>query len=201
MISAEYTFIMQQDYYYQKIEADYLSKISIFELKKDGLLKTCYSTRNITWNRNGKICERVDLEVNPVKNLKGYFHGKEVARDGFVRFKHQNYDYNINLCTTDCNYGRFRYWFICPICSKRVGVVYLRGGLFACRHCQCLTYESRKLSGHWKQLGRIISNKEMKVLRKDFKRKFYNGIPTRKFRRYIKAKIRMGEIYRSMGFY
>ena len=48
----------------------------------------------------------------------------------------------INLTTTDCNYGGFRYWFVCPGCGLRVGTLYKKPleWLWRCRHCQELNY-------------------------------------------------------------
>jgi hypothetical protein len=59
-------------------------------------------------------------------------------------------DYGISLSTTPCNFGGFRYWFICPLerrgvpCGRRVGKLYLppNGFYFGCRHCYNLTYRS-----------------------------------------------------------
>ena len=56
----------------------------------------------------------------------------------------------IELTTTDCNYGRFRYWFVCPVvkdgvyCGNRCAKLYLPPGgqYFGCRECYDLTYES-----------------------------------------------------------
>lgn len=56
----------------------------------------------------------------------------------------------IRITSTPCFLGGQRYWFLCPavvegvLCENRVGVLYLppAGGLFACRHCWGLTYES-----------------------------------------------------------
>lgn len=41
------------------------------------------------------------------------------------------------------NYGGRRPWFRCPRCSRRVGVLYFRGGEFTCRHCSGLKYKSK----------------------------------------------------------
>lgn len=54
--------------------------------------------------------------------------------------------YDIRLDTTPYNYGGKRYWFLCPVCGKRVGKLYLlpEGRYFACRACNNLTYRSSK---------------------------------------------------------
>lgn len=62
-----------------------------------------------------------------------------------------DYDYEVQLATTPCNFGGVRYWFICPLskngiyCGRRVAKLYEpRGAVyFGCRRCHNLTYESR----------------------------------------------------------
>lgn len=57
--------------------------------------------------------------------------------------------YWVRLDQTPCNYGGHRSWFVCPNCSKRVGVLYLRGKYFICRKCSNLNYASSQESGNW----------------------------------------------------
>ena len=47
------------------------------------------------------------------------------------------------LDTTPCTLGGNRSWFICPVCARRVAVIYGAGRLFACRHCKGLAYTSQ----------------------------------------------------------
>lgn len=70
--------------------------------------------------------------------------------------------YAISLSTTPCNFGGFRYWFICPLekhgipCNRRVGKLYLppNGIYFGCRHCYNLTY--RSCQQHDSRVGAIL---------------------------------------------
>ena len=56
----------------------------------------------------------------------------------------------IDIVTTPCNFGGYRYWFVCPLfasgeyCGRRVGKIYLPPGgrYYGCRHCYDLTYTS-----------------------------------------------------------
>jgi hypothetical protein len=65
-------------------------------------------------------------------------------------------DYDIKLDRTPCNYGNWRYWWICPLwhdgraCGRRCSVLYLPFGAtyFGCRICYDLTYESCRHSGN-----------------------------------------------------
>ena len=61
-----------------------------------------------------------------------------------------------------CNFGGYRWWFICPlvvngnVCGRRVGALYLGGEeYFGCRHCYNLTYECQKESynKYFEELG------------------------------------------------
>lgn len=51
----------------------------------------------------------------------------------------------VGLTKTRCNYGGFRFWFICPGCFRRVAVVYLSGDV-RCRRCHGLVYSSERES-------------------------------------------------------
>lgn len=48
---------------------------------------------------------------------------------------------------TPCNFGGYRYWFLCPGCGRRVAILYAAGKYFLCRHCYRLTYASSQESG------------------------------------------------------
>ena len=50
---------------------------------------------------------------------------------------------NIRVTSTPCNYGKHRYWFLCPNhgCGKRIAKLYLADGVFHCRHCHKLNYQ------------------------------------------------------------
>lgn len=52
------------------------------------------------------------------------------------------YRYNIELLKTPCNYGGYRYWWSCPQCCKRVGVLYC-AGIYVCRHCIGANYQTQ----------------------------------------------------------
>ena len=61
-----------------------------------------------------------------------------------VSYKHRgkHHSYNIELAKTLCNCGNYRYWFLCPSCSKRTGVLYCAGS-YVCRHCIGANYHSQ----------------------------------------------------------
>lgn len=53
-------------------------------------------------------------------------------------------EYSVSLDWTPCTYGGLRPWFRCPAvgCGRRVAILY-GGGVFACRHCHGLNYETQ----------------------------------------------------------
>lgn len=56
------------------------------------------------------------------------------------------YSYIISIDKQACNYGGFRYFFKCPLCHKRMRILYLgEQSVFLCRKCLNLSYLSQRL--------------------------------------------------------
>lgn len=147
-----------------RIAADYLVRVDISTLYKFG----AHSGGGFGWESS------IEVEVS-TWNPERYF----------IRLKYREFEYDVPLITTPCNYGGTRYWFECLFCQRRVGVLYLRADIFACRHCQFLTYESKLVSGHLKRIGRIISLPELEEAENKVKRIYYNGKPTKNYIRFL----------------
>lgn len=64
--------------------------------------------------------------------------------------------YAIPVEWTSCHLGGSRPWFRCPAeaCARRVAILYLKTGMFLCRHCHNLSYSSQKES----DTDRLASN-------------------------------------------
>lgn len=109
-------------------------------------------------------------------------------------------DFKIPLTTTPCKYGGVRYWFICPLskngqyCGRRVGVIYSIGKWFGCRHCGEIAYSKQMEGGKYRWNG--VSIPDLEKAEKEIKRYYYNGKPTRKYKRYMRLndKFEMGWI-------
>lgn len=52
------------------------------------------------------------------------------------------YRYSIQLSKSACHYGSYRYWWLCPKCSKRTSVLYCAGS-YVCRDCIGANYHSQ----------------------------------------------------------
>ena len=64
-------------------------------------------------------------------------------------------EYPVYLNWSPCNYGGKRPWFLCPArgCGRRVAVLY-GGGVFACRQCHQLAYQSQRDAKYERALTR-----------------------------------------------
>jgi hypothetical protein len=66
------------------------------------------------------------------------------AKNIEVSYTHHSkpYQYSIQLTKTSCNYGGYRYWWLCPKCHHRTSTLYC-AGLYVCRHCIGANYGSQ----------------------------------------------------------
>ena len=67
----------------------------------------------------------------------------------------RNMEYPVSITWTPCHYGGARAWFICPErgCGRRVAILY-GGGVFACRQCYQLVYDSQRWTAHDRALAK-----------------------------------------------
>lgn len=178
--------------YSNKTEVDSLKKIPIAFLKKHHYFDNGWHSGTITWSRSGEETGNVSIQSEISENEK-YFRIIYTQTDNYTGEK-KDFDYKIPLTTTPCNFRGVRYWFICPwykngvYCGRRVGVLYKNGDYFACRHCYNLTYESCNENKRFRNGAFGILSKSWKAeeYEKIIKRRFYNGKPTRKYRKYLK---------------
>jgi len=85
-----------------------------------------------------------------------------------LTYRHRRYDeewkdeeYPVRLEWTPCNYGGSRPWFRCPAmgCGRRIAVLY-GSGIFACRQCHRLAYESQREPAYSRALSRMQAIRE-----------------------------------------
>lgn len=62
--------------------------------------------------------------------------------------------YAIKVNKQPCNFGGFRFYFYCPICTKRMQKLYGLCGLYLCRKCLNLGYESQRMAPSLRYLHR-----------------------------------------------
>ena len=189
---------MGRYYWSKKEEADSLKQVSVSFLRKHGYFNTGWYSGTITWSRNGKETGNINIQ-SFISNNEQYVKFIYTQTDNNTGEK-KDLDYKIPLTTTPCYFGGKRYWFVCPwhtngvYCGKRVGVLYLSGKYFACRHCHNLTYNSRNENRkykHYPLFAVLDGYKKAEEIEKQIKRRFYAGKPTRKQRRLDRHYTRM----------
>ncbi len=114
-----------------KAKAEQSLPLDVRAMHHRGILRRSYSgTWSWTWN-NGESAGSIGYEFDNDSLLLRY------AIDGQSRVQH------VRVVRTRCHYGGSRPWFCCPVCNRRVAVLYHRGGRFACRRCQRVAYLSQ----------------------------------------------------------
>ena len=126
--------------------SDYL-RLDVRWLQRAGDLVPGRSN-TLEWSQNGKPCDTITVicEFNSI--LLSYNH-----RRWADPWKHE--EYRVNIDWTPCHYGGRRPWFLCPAagCARRVAVLY-GPGIFACRQCRHLTYETQRKSAYSRAIWR-----------------------------------------------
>ena len=118
-----------------KFKAEQLLRVEIGRWHRGGQLRAgCSFT--CSWHRGDEQTGSISVRVHGAESLGlHYMVGSgDQRRDG---------SQTIRLAHTACNYGNSRPWFACPVCQRRSGVLYMRAGRFACRHCQRVSYSSQ----------------------------------------------------------
>ena|ERR1017187_9164023 len=127
------------------------TRLDIYYLSRNGNLRAgSYST--VRWSRNGRESASISVRSN-IDSIVLSYRRKFSGSDEW-----KSEEYPVYLDWTRCNYGGRRPWFLCPArgCGRRVAVLY-GGGIFACRQCHQLVYESQREQPHYRALRRAQS--------------------------------------------
>jgi hypothetical protein len=75
--------------------------------------------------------------------LKGY---RIKFKKIFLRSEIETIGLNIELITSKTKYNGIRFWFACPICKNRVGIIYQHplNQMIGCRRCLNLDYRNHQ---------------------------------------------------------
>jgi len=90
--------------------------VDIRRLARDGLL-TPGNSFSWEWTRDSKLLSTIGLVTGDGFILFGY----QLQRRGGDWTPVSQHAYTV---TTPCHYGGARHWFICPLCGKRVALLY-----------------------------------------------------------------------------
>jgi hypothetical protein len=133
-----------------RAKAEQLCRISVNGLRRTGRLQID-GEFPWSWRAGNQPAGSMTICVTAGERLAFKYR---MTSDGQSR----DYSIPVKLLTSACNYGGSRYWFGCPICAKRVGVLYLRFKRFACRHCQQVAHSSQSEDAHgrtWRETWRL----------------------------------------------
>lgn len=104
-----------------------------------------------SWHRGSERAGSVSVSVYPPHGLKLEYTLK-------VSGNQQTVNSPIALESVPCRFGGRRLWFACPCCGRRVALLYLRWGRFACRACQRVAYASQsedEIGRMWRKQSRL----------------------------------------------
>ncbi|NTV51279.1 MAG: hypothetical protein HGA69_00380 [Desulfobulbaceae bacterium] len=124
-------------HYGSKSTTDDYRALDVRRLQRDGLLNPGLSY-NLQWLRRNEVVANIGIRTEKDRINLSYRRRNEGE-------EWQDMNYPVYLEYTACNYGGRRAWFRCPAigCGRRVAKLY-SGGIFACRHCYRLAYESQR---------------------------------------------------------
>lgn len=90
------------------------------------------------------ISEYLKLARNEIKKV--FLHSK-MEIDGYE---------DIELVSAKTGISGIRYWFKCPICKRKAGIIYKHpvNQLIGCRKCLNLEYKSRRFKGMLENLAK-----------------------------------------------
>ena len=123
------------------------------------MVESCQSIDVLHWNRLGYF--RYSPWFSWVRTRDGERLASVAIRHHSVILKYRNRSYGedwsdveqwVTIAWTPCRFGGERPWLVCSAesngvdCGRRVTKLYSVGGLFACRHCHRLAYESQQES-------------------------------------------------------
>jgi len=185
-----------------KSTAENSHALSIFWLNKHGYLDKDYSYKSgiITWTSG--FGNKSNVAFSIVKDDWGTTEEKiciELKYTHTDRWTNEksDMDFKIPIATTSCNYGGKRYWFVCPLtkneqyCGRQVGVIYSIDKWFGCRHCGEIAYNSQMSGGRFR--GSSVCVPDIEKAEQEVKRYYYNGKPTRKYRRVMRLNKKLDQ--------
>jgi hypothetical protein len=148
------------------------TRLTLDDLKRLGYLQkdSYYRSGLITLKRGDEETGSYNLAVSleyPGTLSEGTFYRNGRAVDyryqkgGFIKFDYRldgepvKYQHYLELFP--CHLGGHKLFIRCRHCNRRVTALYFKGGYYACRHCQGLTYEARQRHrGPFETLGRAL---------------------------------------------
>ena len=127
--------------------------IDVRRWNREGRLRAgqCFSS---SWTRGGAPSGSISVQTETDAVLLTF------RRRSWEDTDWQSVEQRVPITWTACHFGGRRPWFRCPgctggqYCGRRVALLYVASGLFACRRCYGLAYESQQEAVHYRWLGK-----------------------------------------------
>lgn len=111
--------------------------LDIRKLNRSGLLQPGHSF-GWQWTINDRPVGNIQIRVQADHVVLAYKYRPQCNAEWQDVWQH------VYLERTPCHLGGARCWWICPICRRRVAILYGPGKHYACRHCYKLVYECQR---------------------------------------------------------
>lgn len=123
-----------------KVISEETCKLNISMFNERGYLDASTSFVTVSWRKRSGTIKSIAAIVEISDGSAGMrFDYTATLPNGDVRIVASS----ARLVSTPCNFGGWRYWFLCPICERRVGILYLKEYNIECRICANIGYESQ----------------------------------------------------------
>ena len=188
--------------------AESTNRITTVFLKEHGYLpqEESYKAGRIIWTSSSGW----QNDINTIVQTSG--KEPETIDTSYIRLSYvvnaRSFDektdmnYKMPIVTTPCNYGGKRYWFICNLsknsvyCGRRVGVLYPISKYFGCRYCAEVAYVAQFQGGRFRTSS--VCEPDVERAYMDIKTFYYNGKPTRRYKRYLRLRDKMDMSWNKM---
>ena len=168
----------------REVEETKILDINIFK----SVCKRGSDTGDYRWWLDGTPNGKIGYSIKMYDDKSGILDLSYIILSHSDSIEDKHFNYSIEICSTKCNYGGYRYWMRCPLihngvkCNRRVEKLYLGPDCdyFGCRHCLDLTYESKSKNYHLRKLYGFTKVYDFMEYRDKIKRFTYNGKLTKK---------------------
>jgi hypothetical protein len=171
-------------------------KIELSWLKKQGYFPSGGGIKSgsIQWSQNGEPTSSIYLSVNTMDSFPKMTFNYRTQNHWQSDDEWKSMNYSFSLEKIPCRYGGFKWFVRCELsrggyyCGARVRVLYSSSGYYGCRRCADLSYESCNESGRFRGgiFGFLSKQWKADEFLDTIPRKYYRGVPTRKYRKYLK---------------
>ena len=140
------------------------------EYQKKSCIDACLAFRIKNSKKGFRIAVKTPKQLGPITvNICG--SDSQPSKSYSISIEILTYDlerhsFNVELSSTNLNFGGIRYWLQCPICKNRKMKLYFSNKNLGCYLCQDLTYRIQQ--EHDKTVEKYIP-KEIRNLIKYFK--------------------------------